>query len=295
MTLVYDYRWPADGRFGVLKEAVNAGATTLRSFDFQQFTADLSPSYYRTIIITDDTPYKYEIVWATGHTIGSDTVTVVRGREGTTAQSWPANAVWRHGPTIRDTVGVTTRAGLSGLTDHHMGARYALSDEEQTLVKSGGTWQNAAPYRPSRKQMWTQLDYPLSDDNPVIVSGWDEQVAGPEIAVMAANGNCTLNLEGVWSITAMMRADEGTTQRTQHFQINWPSGPWAATVNLFTVKDTSQVAYTWCGLIQQPISWCGYVTAAQAAAPFQIKCYQNTAPNLMLLTHFYLIVEYLGL
>jgi hypothetical protein len=46
----------------------------------------------------------YEIVWVTNHAAGSNTATVIRGREGTAAQPWAANTPWLHGPTARDLV-----------------------------------------------------------------------------------------------------------------------------------------------------------------------------------------------
>ena len=293
--MVYDYRWPLDGRFGVLLDALTTSATTMRSWDFQYLSHQLSPSLYQAAIITDDTPYKYEIVWLTGHTADSDTVTMVRGREGTTAQAWPANAIWRTGPTIRDAVGVTTRSGLAALTDQQMGARYTLSDEEQTLTKASGTWQSGAPYRASRKQGFIKSALFVEDGLTLQVTPWQASDDNPEGLATVSGPNFTLNLEGVWSISAQAQGDFGATLRTQHFHIDWVNGPWTPTGTVLAVKDTGQVGYPSCGAIHQYIGWCGYVSPTAAAAPFSLKLYNKCHIPSGILFDFWITLEYLGL
>lgn len=135
----YDQRLPLDGRFGQLSGGVDALATSLTSADFAGLPSDLSTVKYVPIVLADDSQRLFEVVWVTGHSAGSTTVTVIRGREGSTARSWGAGALWRCGPTSRDAQPLyANRAALPA--DAHLGMRAFLLDEGRPVVKGANGW-----------------------------------------------------------------------------------------------------------------------------------------------------------
>lgn len=134
----YDLRNPLDYRFGQLSSGVTSLDTTLQSAAFANLPSGLSATLYVPITLADDSLGLYETVWVTGHAAASQSVTVVRGREGTTARAWAAGTTWRIAPTIRDTLPVYTRGALP--TDAHLGMRCLLSDESIVVEKQAGGW-----------------------------------------------------------------------------------------------------------------------------------------------------------
>lgn len=126
----YDQRVQLDDRFGQLSASVVASATLLRSPEFTTLPSDLSATRYLPVVLADDSASTktYEIVWATGHVEGSDALTVVRGREGSTARVWGPGTAWRCAPTARDVpLSVANRAGLPA--DAHLGMRCLIRDD----------------------------------------------------------------------------------------------------------------------------------------------------------------------
>ena len=57
---------------------------------------------HAAITLTDPATGVYEIVHAIVHAANAATATVQRGREGSTARSWPSGTTWQHGPTAAD-------------------------------------------------------------------------------------------------------------------------------------------------------------------------------------------------
>lgn len=142
----YDIRCPIDDKFGQLTAGVTSLDTTLTSPDFASLPSDLSVTKYVPATLVDDAARLYETVWITGHAAGSSAVTVVRGREGTTARAWAAASVWKCAPTVRDVIGSWTRGTLPG--DAHLGMRAQLTDESGRIVeKTAVGWKaSEAPF-----------------------------------------------------------------------------------------------------------------------------------------------------
>ncbi|GJF04965.1 hypothetical protein [Pseudonocardia sp. D17] len=142
----YDIRCPIDDKFGQLSAGVTSLDTTLTSPDFASLPSDLSVTKYVPMTIVDDSARLYETVWITGHAAGSSAVTVVRGREGTTARAWATASVWKCAPTVRDVISTWTRATLPG--DAHLGMRAQLQDESGRIVeKTAAGWRTSeAPF-----------------------------------------------------------------------------------------------------------------------------------------------------
>lgn len=135
----YDQRLLLDNRFGQLSGGVVASATTLTSPDFASLPSDLSATRYLPIVLADDSAKAYEVVWATGHVEGSSNLTVIRGREGSTAKQWLTGTAWRHAATARD--GITTVATRSALpTDAHLGMKVMIRDENRAVEKTTAGW-----------------------------------------------------------------------------------------------------------------------------------------------------------
>lgn len=127
--MTYESRLSLNYVFGTLTDAASASQTTLTSADFAALPPGLSTAAYVPITLQDPSTKVCEIVWANAHTAGATTVTVVRGKESTTARSWPAGALWTQAPTLRDGVlPVASRAALP--TDPHAGLRAYLQDEQ---------------------------------------------------------------------------------------------------------------------------------------------------------------------
>lgn len=136
-------RQVVDDRFGALSGSVNAFATSLTSPDFSALPSGLSTVRYVPLVLADDSLKVYEVVWVTSHSEGSQTITVVRGREGSAARSWGTGSLWRCGPTTRDVVSsYANRAALP--TDAHLGMRAALIDEVRVVEKVNAGWKDTA-------------------------------------------------------------------------------------------------------------------------------------------------------
>lgn len=134
----YDQRAVLDYRFGQLSGGVTSLDTTLASTAFVSLPSDLTVTKYMPIVLADDSLGLYEVVWVTAHSGGSQSVTVLRGREGSSARAWAAGTTWRVAPLTRDTVSVLTRATLPA--DPHIGMRAFLTDENRLVEKVTGGW-----------------------------------------------------------------------------------------------------------------------------------------------------------
>lgn len=133
--MAYEFRVPKDYVIGVLGTAASNSATTLQSPAF----TSLPNSFYSTtvvlpLVLHNPSTGAWEEVWVTAHTGSADTVTVERGKNGTTGQTWPANTQVLCAPTTRDGLMVLTRATLPA--DAHVGLRVALSDEGIVVQKT---------------------------------------------------------------------------------------------------------------------------------------------------------------
>lgn len=139
--MTYELRTALDYRFGTLSSAAAISDPTLQAADFASLPggASVSTTQYIPITLQDPNTKLYEIVWINAHTAASTTVTVLRGREGTSARSWASGTLWTLGGTVRDgLLGVANRAALP--SDGHIGGRALLLDELRVLTKSTPGW-----------------------------------------------------------------------------------------------------------------------------------------------------------
>jgi hypothetical protein len=138
--VAYEQRAPLNYLAGTLSTAAALSDTTISSTTFTTLATTYSTTQYLPLVLHDPSAGVYEIVWVTGHTTSSPNVTVARGREGSTARAWPTGTQIVCAPTVRDVVGITTRANLP--TDAHYGARYLLTDETVVVERVLTGWRN---------------------------------------------------------------------------------------------------------------------------------------------------------
>lgn len=136
------YRIPGDYLVGTLTNAAAIGDTSLVS---AAFAALAGGGFYSTSAILPITLHNpatgaHEAVWVTAHTASSTTVTVVRGKEGTTAQAWPAGTQWVCAPTAaRDGLGVYTSSQVGAMTDQHVGMQVLEIDTGKLKTATYGS------------------------------------------------------------------------------------------------------------------------------------------------------------
>lgn len=82
---------------------------------------------------------KKEIVWVLDHVVGTSAATIVRGREGTTAQVWDIGDRWSHTQTARDITIICTSATRP--VNPHIGLEIYESDTTAKRVWDGTAWQ----------------------------------------------------------------------------------------------------------------------------------------------------------
>ncbi|WP_370944002.1 hypothetical protein AB5J62_33515 [Amycolatopsis sp. cg5] len=138
----YEYRSNKDYFFGTLLNAAAISDTSLSSAAFTTLDSDYSsgtPGKYLPLELHDPSQGIYEIVWVVGHAAGSQTVTVVRGREGTPARAWNAGTQLVCAPTAgRDALAALASTGLP--TDPHIGQRVARTNKLDVLERGSGVW-----------------------------------------------------------------------------------------------------------------------------------------------------------
>lgn len=132
-----EYRENQDYFFGTLEAPLAVSDLTMKSTAFVPLATHYSnntPGTYIPVVLHDPAGPDDEIVYIVGHASGSDTVTIQRGKEGSTAQSWPKDTQVVCAPTRRDAVTTYTRANLP--SDAHVGFRNAVSDEGMVVERT---------------------------------------------------------------------------------------------------------------------------------------------------------------
>jgi hypothetical protein len=138
MTIV---RAPKDFFFGTLGQAAALTDTSLQSPVFANLPNTYSTSRVLPLVLLDLARGVYEVVWVTGHVASSQTVTVVRGKEGSTAQAWPQFSQVQAAPTAaRDTLAVQT--STTRPADAHLGMEAIETDTNQITQLTSSGWLN---------------------------------------------------------------------------------------------------------------------------------------------------------
>jgi hypothetical protein len=141
--MTYELRQNLNYSFGTLSTAAAISDTTLQSSDFSSLPsgASVSTTQYIPIVLQDPTAKVFEVVWINAHAAASTSVTVLRGREGTSARAWPSGTLWTAAPTVRDALlPVANRAALPAANDAHIGGRGLLLDEQRVVTRYAAGW-----------------------------------------------------------------------------------------------------------------------------------------------------------
>lgn len=133
-----EQRSPRDYLSGTLTVAAAISDTTIQSAAFASLPTNFSSTLYLPLVLHDPSAGLYEVVWCTAHSGSSTSITVVRGREGTSARAWPTGTQVMCTPTIRDTLPAMNRASLP--SDAHYGMRALVSDEGVVNARTSAGW-----------------------------------------------------------------------------------------------------------------------------------------------------------
>jgi len=137
--MVYEFRYGIDYFYGQLSTAAAVSDTTLTAPQFASLPSTYSTTAYLPLVLHDPVLGVEETVWVTGHVAASTSVTVVRGRQTTTARAWPSGTQVVNAPTVRDWLPLYSRATRP--TDPHVGMRVPVADEGFTVERTYlGLW-----------------------------------------------------------------------------------------------------------------------------------------------------------
>lgn len=265
----YDQRVPLDYRYGQLSGGVDSLATALTSPEFATLPSDLSSTRYVPIVLADDSLKLFEIVWITGHASSSQSVTVVRGREGSTARAWGAGTIWRMAPTARDLiVPVANRAALP--SDAHLGMRALVLDEGVVVVKAATGWAS------SIKHGWSQSSGPVANNSLTTVSGLTPRSDNPNPGIATLNGGVLLlNRPGQWALTYKALSSHDPSDGISQIALDWPGGAFQTSDNKLLDQRPRLTGFAAAGVVHQLLHWSGFVPAAAAALPITVTVYQT--------------------
>jgi hypothetical protein len=135
--VAFSFRQARDYFSTQLSVAASITDTTMRAPAFTALDTDYGEKFV-PLVLHDDAAGVYEIVWVSAHSSTSDTVTVARGKEGTTARAWPSGTRVECAPTRRDMLVDVTAGTLPG--DAHFGMRATRIDKLDRVVKTMNGW-----------------------------------------------------------------------------------------------------------------------------------------------------------
>lgn len=141
--MAVNFRQPLDYTFGTLSLAAAIGDTTINSSAFASLPNGVfTATQYLPIVLHNPAAGTHEVVWVTAHTGSATSVTVVRGKESTSAQAWPSGTQWICAPTAaRDGLGLYTSTQVTNMTDAHVGQRVLETDTGlPKAYASTGVW-----------------------------------------------------------------------------------------------------------------------------------------------------------
>jgi hypothetical protein len=139
--VVLEHRVHSDYFSGNLQLQALVSDLTLTSPAFAALPSTFTTKLYKPIELHNPSTGAYEIVYIVGHAASSNTVTVQRGKENTSAQAWPANTLIIDAATNRDLITALTRATLaSAAPDPFLGQRVLVTDEDNVLARMLAGW-----------------------------------------------------------------------------------------------------------------------------------------------------------
>ncbi|MEU7787656.1 hypothetical protein [Amycolatopsis sp. NPDC049159] len=124
-----------------LSIAASVTDTTMRAPGFTALGTGYGEKYV-PLVLHDDAAGVFEIVWVSAHTTASDTVTVARGKEGSSARPWPSGTRVECAPTAYDMIMMATSGALP--SDAQFGQRAYRTDKLDVVMKTFNGWVPAA-------------------------------------------------------------------------------------------------------------------------------------------------------
>ena len=137
-----ELRKRADFVAGGLDVALAVGDTTMSSPGLIDLPPIDSSEFSALALFRTDTAGRVtqrEIVWCIAHTVGMGTCTIVRGREGTSPQTWAIGDRWTHSQTARDITVICTSGTRP--VNPHIGLEIYENDTTSKKVWDGTAWQ----------------------------------------------------------------------------------------------------------------------------------------------------------
>jgi hypothetical protein len=98
------YRIQKNFQFGTLTASISPSQTSITETQFATLPTIPSTDSYFPLTLMDLTTKQFEVVWVTAHAASSTNITVLRGREQSTAKIWLSGTVWQNAPTAWDGV-----------------------------------------------------------------------------------------------------------------------------------------------------------------------------------------------
>lgn len=136
--MAFEQRQPVNYFSTSLIVAASITDTTMRANGFTNLDSPLGQKYV-ALVLHDDAQGVFEVVWTSAHAASSDTITVVRGKEGTAARAWPAGTRVECAPTVYDALFPSVTATLP--TDAPIGLRSMRGDVFDVVERvKGGYW-----------------------------------------------------------------------------------------------------------------------------------------------------------
>lgn len=245
---------------------------------FAALPTDLSSALYTPLVLANDATGKFEVVWAVGHATASPTLTVIRGREGTDAQTFEVGDVVRCSGTVRDFgITVANRAALPG--DAHIGMKAFVISDNVCVERTAFGWSDTTlADEPARKHRWNQSGVGVTAPGGLVsgLSGGQLNASG-KYATMS-NGALLLNQPGDWVVGLCMYGTSQTA-RNQGVEMRWPDGAFPGGIgSLFDVGGV-QGGSSPVGNGLNMVMWEGYVPPAAAAKP--ISMYTSSTVTLV--------------
>lgn len=170
--MAFEYRLTLNGEYAQTGALFSSSATSLVDSSFSVLpiitgTADYIPLSFSAI----NGLQKPEVVWVTAHASGSNTITVVRAKEGTTAKTWPIGTLWSQSETTRDSQIAVTSGTIP--SDLQLGGRFVERDTAALKMRTytAGNFAQAGVALPSSIGPARAGNFPSAQDTIMMRGG----------------------------------------------------------------------------------------------------------------------------
>lgn len=189
---------------GALSADMASGATSMSSAGLADLPAIGSTEHTAIEFFTRDATgrvTKKEIVWVTAHTAAATTATIVRGKEGTTAQNWVTNDRWAVSPIVSDAIVVCTSGTRP--SQPYTGQVIYETDTDRPMVWDGAAWkQLGLKYDAPTCRVFNSADISIPDNTFTALTFNSERFDNDTMHSTSTNtGRITFNTAGVYVVS----------------------------------------------------------------------------------------------